>query len=529
MRKISVCALNLVSLMCLSSAWAAKPIDLNNQPVSILSSSETHLQEISRGNDFNQTTHIRLKQMYAGYPVWGGDVIVHLPRGGNAALNNFATNKNASMNGLLYQNLNQDLNNTPAYMSNAAQTDKALQQAIDLYQHKTGLKQSVTQTKSQRMVYVDGDNKAHWVFLISFLTHSVKNMPAKPTYIMDAVTFQVYKQWDDIQTLDDAQGGGFGGNENMGKLVYDGLKGSYPALTIDRDAASSICYLRNSDVTVKDVRKDDAVSQFSCAEPNKDHNNVYWGADLGAINGAYSPDNDALFAGKVIKNMYQDWYNIPVLTQDGKPMMLVMRVHENMENAYWDGQQMTFGDGGSMFYPLVSLGVGAHEVSHGFTQQHSALVYEGQSGGLNEAFSDMAAQAAEYYASKHNSWEIGPEIMKEKGKALRYMDEPTKDCEGGTPGNNCSISNVKDYNDSLDVHYSSGVFNKVFYLIGTSKKWNAKKAFNVMVQANQYYWTADTTFMDAACGVLKATKDYKYNTSAVQAAFKKVGINTKRC
>ncbi len=59
---------------------------------------------------------------------------------------------------------------------------------------------------------------------------------------------------------------------------------------------------------------------------------------------------------------------------------------------------MTFGDGASYFYPLVSLDVSAHEVSHGFIEQNSNLIYSGQSGGINEAFSDMAGEAAEFYS-----------------------------------------------------------------------------------------------------------------------------------
>lgn len=73
---------------------------------------------------------------------------------------------------------------------------------------------------------------------------------------------------------------------------------------------------------------------------------------------------------------------------------LHMKVHyygNGYENAFWDGQAMTFGDGRSRFYPLVSLDVSAHEVSHGFTELNSGLVYE--SGGINEAFSDMAGRA----------------------------------------------------------------------------------------------------------------------------------------
>src|SRR4029079_4516028 len=128
---------------------------------------------------------------------------------------------------------------------------------------------------------------------------------------------------------------------------------------------------------------------------DEQHNKLYWDADLHTVNGGYSPDNDALFGGAVIKNMYQQWYGVPVLKENGKPMMLVMVVHNPIDNAFWDGKKMTFGDGVRMFYPLTSLGVAAHEISHGFTEQHSNLTYYGQSGGMNEAYSDMAAQAAE--------------------------------------------------------------------------------------------------------------------------------------
>src|SRR5678815_6068662 len=80
---------------------------------------------------------------------------------------------------------------------------------------------------------------------------------------------------------------------------------------------------------------------------------------------------------------------------------LVMRVHYSSayENALWDGATMSFGDGASTFYPLTSVDVAGHEVSHGFTEQHSNLTYSGQSGGMNEAFSDMGGEATEYYLS----------------------------------------------------------------------------------------------------------------------------------
>jgi len=320
----------------------------------------------------------------------------------------------------------------------------------------------------------------------------------------------------------------------MGKLTYDGSSGDYPALKIQRNTKNQVCLLQNDDVVVKNAKNsngpfDDApVAKFKCAKTDPNHNSVYWDGDQDATNGGYSPVNDSMYIGEVIKGMYQDWYGVPALTMFGMPMQLKLNAHAKdmygqvMDNAYFLSftMEMYFGDGITMFYPLTSLGVGSHEISHGFTSQHSNLTYDKQSGGLNESYSDMAAQAAEFYSTGTNSWQIGPEIVKGNG-ALRYMDDPTKDGK--------SIDNVKDYNDSLNVHYSSGVFNKVFYLVGSAKGWNTRKAFDIMVKANMDYWTANSTFADAACGVVKATKDYNYKPAAVVRAMKKVGIDVSGC
>jgi len=526
--------LGILASACMNVAFAAKPIDLRHQPTTVLqpylganaTPSQITLKEIRRSIDFKKTTHIHLQQMYDGSPIWGSDFIVHVPQGDNTALATLSNNKNAVMNGILYQGIEKELGAAPAQ----AQADKALQTSIKEYQsHPENKQKTISKMSTQLMIFVDKTNKPHWTYLVSFFAKPARGLPSKPTKIIDASTFEVYQQWDNIQTNDPVSGGGFGGNEKEGQFTYDGKSNDYPSLSIMRSGLN-ICYVQNAEVTVKNINLNDAVTQFDCKAKNPVHDFTYWDGQQDAVNGGYSPSNDALFVGKVVQEMYKKWYGVPALIDaNGNPMVLVMRVHEYMDNAYWDGSSMTFGDGITMFYPLVSLGVGAHEISHGFTQQHSSLQYWSQSGGLNESFSDMAAQAAEFYANGHNSWQIGPEIMKGDG-ALRYMDEPTKDCNGGTPGDWCSIDNVKDYYEGLDVHYSSGVFNKAFYLMGSEKGWNnTKKAFDVMVKANQDYWTSSTSFADAACGVLKATIDYNYDTDVVKSAFENVGISLDNC
>jgi pseudolysin len=532
----------LATPLMAGSLYAATAVDLSHQPVSALkafapsgfaaATQSASMQEINRNVDFKKTMHVRLQQTYMGYPVWGGEAIMHIPagtntpRGVNAVMNAGLAKNNTSMTGTFFQGLNTDLASAPANLLSKDATSKALLSVKKSYESTRGEKVVITQDSATPLVYMTDAGKAVWAYKISFYVAPTPKAvePAKPVYIVDAITGQVYQQWNDVKTLDNVDGGGFGGNTKMGELDYDGLPANLAKLSVERDSATNKCYLENTDVVVKNYSYfNQKVASFDCLEPNMFHNNVFWDADMDAVNGGYSPQNDAMFAGQVIKHMYQDWYHVPVLTKNGQPMLLQMVVHvPKYDNAYWDpnAEEMVFGDGEDLFYPLTSLGVGAHEISHGFTTQHSNLTYTHQSGGMNEAFSDMAAQAAELYAYGKNSWQIGPEIFKQEGRALRYMDQPSKDGR--------SIDDASQYKSSLDVHYTSGVYNRLFYLMGTAPGSDAHKAFDVMVQA-QNYWTANATYETGACGVLKAAADVGFSVDVVKSALDTVKINYSKC
>jgi pseudolysin len=142
---------------------------------------------------------------------------------------------------------------------------------------------------------------------------------------------------------------------------------------------------------------------------------------------------------------------------------------------------------------------------------------------MNESFSDMAAQAAQFYSEGKNSWKIGERIMKESSgyEALRYMDKPSRD--------GASIDTADEYYNGLDVHYSSGVYNHLFYLLANEPGWNVRKAFDVMVKANQDYWTPWSSFQKGACGVLSATRDYGYDVGTLNDALNQVALTTNQC
>lgn len=534
------------SLVC-ANTYAAQAIDLSHQPASLLRSfaatpaaavNPVKMEEVSRSVDFNQTLHVRVQETYQGHPVLGGDAVIHIPQGVKTAKSfmavaNALQENKGSMNGTVYQDLQADLAATPISKLQPVQGEKALSHAIKMYQQTEGAHHTIKNEQTKLIVYLDKNKKAHWAYQVNFYAFPTKagEMPAKPLYILDALTFDVYKQWNDIKTLDNVMAGGFGGNKKMGKLIYDGLNAPYPKLQMQRDAATQTCYVQNDDVTVQ--RFGGEVLNFPCTAVSVDHDQIYWNESFDMVNSGYSPANDALYAGRVIKDMYQSWYGIPVLVKpDGTAMQLKMIVHiVFMDNAFWDDveQRMLFGDGQYYFYPLTSLGVGAHEISHGFTNQHSNLIYTEQSGGMNEAFSDMAAQAAEFFAYGKSSWQIGGEIYKLKDReSLRYMDKPTKDCKvDEVPGLMCSIDHASQYVEGKDmnVHYTSGVYNRAFYLLANTPGWDTKKAFDVMVKANRHYWTANSTFAQGACGVVKAARDHQFNEKDVVNAFKEVGVS----
>ncbi len=352
--------------------------------------------------------------------------------------------------------------------------------------------------KSELMIHIDDNGRARKAYVVSYFADTARGgAPTRPTVIVDADSGRILQQFDNIQHA--LVGTGPGGNNKTGQYEYGTNFGF-----MDVAQSGITCTMNNANV--KTVNLNGGTTGTTAFAYSCPRNTVK------AINGAFSPLNDAHFFGGVIYNMYQAYMGQAPLT-----FQLTMKVHysTNYENAFWDGSAMTFGDGATTFYPLVSLDVASHEVSHGYTSQNSNLTYSGQSGGINEAFSDIAGEAAEYYNKGTNDFLVGADIFKANG-ALRYMANPPQDGR--------SIGNAANYTAGMDVHYSSGVYNKAFYTLATKPGWNTQKAFQVFARANDLYWTASTDFNQGACGVRAAAQDYGYSIGDVAAAFTAVGV-----
>jgi Zn-dependent metalloprotease len=184
----------------------------------------------------------------------------------------------------------------------------------------------------------------------------------------------------------------------------------------------------------------------------------HWGTGTNANRATAAVD--AHYGAATTFDYYKNVHGRNGIFNDGKGVPSRVHYGTNYVNAFWDGKQMTYGDGDNVVAgPLVSIDVAGHEMSHGVTEHTANLTYSGESGGLNEATSDILGTLVEFYsnnASDPGDYYIGERIMKDR-PALRFMDKPSRD--GNSP--DCWSSGV----GNLDVHYSSGIANHFAYLL----------------------------------------------------------------
>lgn len=167
---------------------------------------------------------------------------------------------------------------------------------------------------------------------------------------------------------------------------------------------------------------------------------------------------------------------------DGNGLPLIGSVHydEKYNNAFFDGEQMVFGDGdGEIFLDFtVAIDVIAHELAHGLTQYTANLNYYGQSGALNESVSDVFGSLVKQYSLGQTAgqadWLIGAGLLapRVQGVALRSMKAPGTAYDDDVLGKDPQPASMDDYihtgEDNGGVHLNSGIPNRAFYLLATA-------------------------------------------------------------
>jgi Zn-dependent metalloprotease len=193
--------------------------------------------------------------------------------------------------------------------------------------------------------------------------------------------------------------------------------------------------------------------------------------------------NEAYDGCGVTYDLYADIYGRNSIDGNGLKLNSTVHYQKSYDNAFWDGQQMVYGDGDEdlpveqrLFNRFtVSIDVIGHELTHGVTQNEANLAYWDQSGALNESFSDVFGSLVKQYHLKQSAqdadWLIGAGLLgaNVKGVALRSMKAPGTAYNDPVLGKDPQPAHMKDFlnttQDNGGVHINSGIPNYAFYLV----------------------------------------------------------------
>ncbi|MEU3484614.1 M4 family metallopeptidase [Streptomyces massasporeus] len=487
----------------------------------LTSAQQTKVRDVVVDDD--GTRHVRYDRTYHRLPVLGGDFVLHLNPDGTYRGTSRATKSALSL----------------ASVTPKVTAPKAADLAANLLR-AAHLGETLKRLTAKPRLVVDalhGAPKLAWQ--TDAVAHDEIGNPVGRTVLTDATTGDRIDAWD---TMESASGDG--------KSLYGGT------VPLETTAAGSSYQLkdptRGGTYTGDAENKTDKCLLTVCltrapATLFTDADNQ-WGT--GATADRSTVAVDAQYGTDVTWDYYKKVHGRSGIAGDGKGSFNRVHYGKDYNNAFWDDNCfcMTYGDGdGKLMGPLVSLDVAGHEMSHGVTSKTAALTYSGESGGLNEATSDIFGTLVEFHAANaedRGDWLIGEKVVRSGlgREALRFMDKPSKD------GKSADCWNAK--LGDLDVHYSSGVGNHFAYLLaeGSGRKSLNGVAYNsptcdgstvagigraklgkIWYRALTVYMTSSTTYADARTATLSAAKDLYGGDSteqkAVAAAWKAVAVS----
>ncbi|MFE3634682.1 M4 family metallopeptidase [Streptomyces cellostaticus] len=436
--------------------------------------------------DTDGTLHTRYERTYAGLPVLGGDLIVHTARSGKAEGVTRGAKSAVKVASLKPR------------ITAATAEKQAVGAAATLGSAKTA---------------ADGARKVIWagsgtpVLAYETVVGGLQEdgTPNQLHVITDAATG---KKLFEYQGIENAAG--------TGKTLYSGSVG----LTTNLSGSTYQLYdtTRGGHKTYNLAHRTSGTGSLFT-----DADNVWGTGRASSSSSDQTAAADAAYGAQETWDFYKSTFGRSGIKNNGVGAYSRVHYGNSYVNAFWDDSCfcMTYGDGSGNTHPLTSLDVAGHEMSHGVTSNTAGLRYSGESGGLNEATSDIFGTGVEFFAN--NSSDKGDYLIGEKidingdGTPLRYMDKPSKD---GASADYWS-SSVGNKN----VHYSSGVANHFFYLLSegsgsktingvtyNSPTYNGStvtgigraKALQIWYKALTSYMTSTTNYKGARTATLSA-------------------------
>ena len=450
--------------------------------------------------DADGTVHTRYERTYDGLPVLGGDLVVHEKPSGARTVTK-ATGAKIAVSG------------TDATVSASAASKTALKAAASA--------DSGEKAKSPRKVVWAESGKPVLAWETVVTGTQKDGTPSELHVITDAATGKKLAENETVETGTGTSK--YSGTVTLGTTksgstysLTDGTRGNHKTYDLNQGSSGTGTLFTDAD----DV----------------------WGGSR------QTAGVDAHYGAAETWDFYKEVLGRNGIKNNGVGSYSRVHYGNNYVNAFWQDSCfcMTYGDGSGNANALTSMDVAGHEMSHGVTAATANLNYSGESGGLNEATSDIMATAVEFYSG--NASDVGDYLIGEKiningnGTPLRYQDKPSKD--GAS----------KDYWSStlgnVDVHYSSGPANHFYYLLSEGSgakeidgvKYDSPtsdgkkvegigrdKAEKIWFKALTTYMTSTTDYKAAREATVKAANDLYGDGSAeskgVDAAW--AGVNVK--
>ncbi|KOV98540.1 peptidase [Streptomyces sp. NRRL B-1140] len=472
--------------------------------------------------DQDGTRHVRYDRTYHRLPVLGGDFVLHLNPDGTYRGATRATKSALSL----------------ASVTPKVSAPRAADLAANLLR-AAHLGETLKKLNAKPRLVVDALHGApRLAWQTDAVAHDDIGNPVGRTVLTDATTGDRIDAWDSMESA-----------SGDGRSLYGGT------VPLETTASGSSYQLkdatRGGTYTGDAANKTDQCLLTVCltrapATLFTDADNQ-WGT--GATSDRSTVAVDAQYGTDVTWDYYKKVHGRDGIAGDGKGSFNRVHYGKDYNNAFWDDNCfcMTYGDGdGKLMGPLVSLDVAGHEMSHGVTSKTAALRYSGESGGLNEATSDIFGTLVEFHAANaedRGDWLIGEKVVRSGlgREALRFMDKPSKDGKSA----DCWDAKLGD----LDVHYSSGVGNHFAYLLaeGSGAKTLGGVSYNsptcdgstvngigraalgkIWYRALTVYMTSSTDYAAARTATLSAAKDLygadSTQQKAVAAAWKAVAV-----
>jgi Zn-dependent metalloprotease len=441
----------------------------------------------------NGTTHLRYFQQYKGIKVWGKDLYVHID--GNGYIE--------SINGR-YEPTPVEINDTAFKVSK--------EDALVSVKKDLKLRERIYEEKEpERIIYFDRYSIPHLAWFIEIRPDVSEDY----YYFIDAINGNIIHKYNNTKYDGPTTGRGvdllnqsrdlnifqYGQTYymfNMSKSMYDPQQSQIP-------------YDIRGGIVVLDA-KNQGISQNMQLFFASSYSNEQW-----------NPNHVSLaYWGSILYDYYKEVHNRNSIDDKGITTYFTANVGNKFDNAFWNGYGCFFGNGDSIHRKdwAGGLDMVGHEYGHGVVQYTANLIYENQSGALNETFADWSGTMAEFYLEEgYGDWMIGEDITMIPGKCIRDIEDPGSN--RGSIQQPSEMSEYKEFDISQDnggVHYNCGITNRAFYLI--SQTIGRREMEKVMYRVLTKYLTQGSKFIDFRLAVIQATSDlYPLNVSGVRGLF----------